>query len=1294
MALFADASSLSGTFDRSEKLRTPALFSCAARVKIPQLGAEDSQLSLQLPPKKPAQTSIVFRSFSHPEPVDRRYLKKISSDLHFGEDVVKDRCFHMLPYDEKYLFEALSLDGIVEAPEKAKIPPGRHDSRGTDNRHMPCNLTKSTKSHLKPLKRKIMEKAKQMHDDAIQKAAIDEEKRKAEAIPEEEEEIEVKQSFFITEPQLQPPQPSSVRYIPPAPHWELPKKKEARPDKKEVKVQPKPKPSTKSVISRVSKGRPIAPEEKKEDDWDAYVLSKLSKNIAQKLVHEGIADPERKERLSKLLETQYGKADLNNFFLDENDILDVHEEMEKKEREKEKESKPKKKWKKKEASVLQRVYNMQEVEREANDPYSDDNNAPFYRQPIGLRRVIKEREKEEAGVINKTADIEIPEYKASPPPTIRDYINPKVGDKLYESDNRFIQEWLTGTEQVYSKDKEKIIMSSTSHYKKFYKIDRPKPADGWYPIDVMEEKDTYRTQSPSPTPRMKRVERGFKRWKALPEPTDGEATSMIPPGFDPEFHRSPDPSTRRLTKQNASLVQVIDEWRQRYHLSGQLLDSTPDDLIRDMGDIQSHVRLQAIATLSKVAEYRAATEDPFNMAFKDIPLDNPYSRSIPEKLYVALECLLEDSNDRVRCAAAITLYSLNRPCDKAKDIMYGAMKGESRIDRWAAAQCLAHSGVCNSLIVGEIIHQLLTTEDTIKHERAISLLGKLSIFSPLVHGMTAELLNSSSWRHKVIACKILPTLHGTINKDITSKLSDLMWNDWHSDVRKSAAQCLGKTSHGKEVHDDLKERLTIDNEEIRLEAINKIGQLGIMTAKLLPTFLKCFEDDYISIRSEVCITCGNIELKDEVVVEKLIHLATFDPIWKVKALAFQALGNIGVISEEITECLLWAVRYEEKAAVRAEACHTIAVLELQTEDVAEVLQERFLVESSPIVRDEIAATLQMFGISATEDMDMVTQIKSEVRKLCTRNNIASQIVLNEKDQQKEENLARMIYESQKEVKHFFRIKHPYNHAKLKNAGKKRKACHFAISYHHFSYNFILHNENEREKEPIMQRIRSMSQASSRTETPAPKIVIETETPASPVPSREGAVFTPTAEEELDTILSREESTATPETVSTTPGLKSRTENDESESESKSRLEKISERADSGSQLSQCLTEEEEKPVSRPGSKVKFLEVEEKPLTAPSKSSAMGLGSEIRAFSRDAIKERDKINREARNTFAAFDERYADLTDDLLLVDNAYLGKLPSEEKITSVSIISEPTPTYELKAMEGQADEAFPVDDD
>ena len=48
------------------------------------------------------------------------------------------------------------------------------------------------------------------------------------------------------------------------------------------------------------------------------------------------------------------------------------------------------------------------------------------------------------GVINKTADIEIKQYKMTPPPTVRDYVNPKIKDRLYDSDNRFVQEWLTG----------------------------------------------------------------------------------------------------------------------------------------------------------------------------------------------------------------------------------------------------------------------------------------------------------------------------------------------------------------------------------------------------------------------------------------------------------------------------------------------------------------------------------------------------------------------------------------------------------------------------------------------------------------------------------------------------------------------------------------------------------------------------------------------------------------------------------------------------------------------------------
>lgn len=44
------------------------------------------------------------------------------------------------------------------------------------------------------------------------------------------------------------------------------------------------------------------------------------------------------------------------------------------------------------------------------------------------------------------------------------------------------------------------------------------------------------------------------------------------------------------------------------------------------------------------------------------------ARAIPEKLFVALECLLDDPVDKVKTAAAITLYTLNRPCKGVGDV--------------------------------------------------------------------------------------------------------------------------------------------------------------------------------------------------------------------------------------------------------------------------------------------------------------------------------------------------------------------------------------------------------------------------------------------------------------------------------------------------------------------------------------------------------------------------------------------------------------------------------------------------
>ena len=53
-----------------------------------------------------------------------------------------------------------------------------------------------------------------------------------------------------------------------------------------------------------------------------------------------------------------------------------------------------------------------------------------------------------------------------------------------------------------------------------------------------------------------------------------------------------------------------------------------------------------------------------------------------------------------------------------------------------------------------------------------------------------------------------------------------MWNDWHNEVRKVAAQTLGKTGHGRDVHDTLRQRITDGNERERMEAVSKIGHLG------------------------------------------------------------------------------------------------------------------------------------------------------------------------------------------------------------------------------------------------------------------------------------------------------------------------------------------------------------------------------------------------------------------------------------------------------------------------------------
>ncbi|KAK7109002.1 hypothetical protein V1264_013121 [Littorina saxatilis] len=1211
---------------------------------MPLLGAQGAEMRKHL--RKPATTKLALKPAPVDDtPVEKRYLKKISTDIKFDEDVVKDRCFFMMPYDSKYLLEVLDPSDLVAPRKQAQKPVGRHNAHGKDLRHMPCGLKLTKPPSLTPMKKRIARKAFAMSvqaqgDTYSSSSQLDLSKQ-------EEKSSEVFLTEVVDTASKGAKRPETLQEL----QQKLKTLKEKAEAEKEVQQRPR------SARFKAEKPR---------KEWDAYLMSQLSEFTATWIVHERIPQSRQQEELQKTLESWYGKPHHTDLVQeDESEEDDDFDPLKKDE-------KVKPKWKKAESSLLQRVYKTTGKKGEALDPYSDDNKAPFYRQPAGIRKQKKCYEKEEAEVKQKGAEesdcsgvnatahhIKVRIVKTPKPPTLRDFVAPGVGSTLYETDNQYEQELLAGVPQSHPCQADQVLVMASDHkYKKVLRKDYPECAERWYPPTEGEKEKNFDSVSVQSI----KCERGAKRWQKLPELYDDtfEALKVVPPGYEPDYKPPSDAAANRQVKQNSTLTKILHEWRSKWNLSGQYADATFDDIIRDMADIQPHVRMKAIATAGKAAEYKP----PSGLGIKigsQLKVDDPVS-SVPERVYVALDCLLGDSNAEVRRAAAITLYALERPTEKAKTILRDALQSETSSERWAAAQCLAHFGVCDSQVVDEIIRQMLNSEEPIKHEQGIALLSKVSNSTTLVHCLVAEQLNSSSWRYRVIACKILPALYGNINKDITHKLTELMWHDWHTEVRRAAAQCLGKTSHGRDVHDDVRRCIVYGNERTKLEAISRLGQLGIMTAKLLPSFLQCFDDQYVSIRSECCITCGNLQIKEEQIQNKLVHLATFDPIWKVKALAIQALGRTGVVTESIKECLLWAMRYEEKAGVRAEACHSLMALDIMDDDVISILQERLLVETSQLVRDEMVEALQIVGLSATEDMDMVAQIKGEVRKLCKRDVIASQIVLSEADEMRQQNLSNMIYQTREELERMWPKRNKF--FKMENG----EEYEFYLNYQSAKEKAAEEKQDER-KETARERLKSPTCASEKAtpqaspESPS-KEQEEDEHSAgsldtSPEPfSREGTMFTPSADKELEAILNRDDSQSQPSGESS---MKSRPVTGETSTSGTHTSPETASQNSKPSLPEEYIQEMDRQLGSATGQESFNLNLGLTPARSrlgltPSasvidmKGSVLSLTGRRTVISEETILEREKLNEHISATYAGLSERYTGIADDLVSLD--------------------------------------------
>ncbi|XP_070540803.1 HEAT repeat-containing protein 4-like isoform X2 [Ptychodera flava] len=969
----------------TDRLVHPLLFPCASKVKIPQVGADESKLRAN---KARLAEIPIGKLPEAPGNLTRGYLKKISTDLKFSEDVVEQRGAHTLPYNANKLATVYDFTGFVKPPPKTQITIGRHNTRGPDRKHLPCNL-KKRHHHLMPLDHK--KRGKQMTKEEEEAAETDSDFRDSETSDESDRLSELKSPRSVKLKLPGSPTPAGS-----------------------------PEPANTFLTEATLAAKDCMEKSVKEAmKWEEYLMLSLSKTTARWIASEKSAGPQQ-DLLEKFLVEQYGEPQhpTDTLLRDDASVSDLGAISEpdltsRYSREKYRDQQ------------LEKTIKTASPGGVSEDAEGDEMKSKplisFYRLPGGVRRQHKETEKEMTGAFNATAsEIVVHPQKPPPPKTLKDFINPAVGDKVYMTDNQYEQEWLTGARQLHQihGEKTQIVLDTGNKYKVIYRDNYPQPPDIWHHEDASKEQMKKKGPS-SQQPANGIVIKGMTKWSQLPEPdeSDRRGIAIRDTSFDGAFAREPDASAIRKTRENPALTKivsrpmliVVDGWRSKWNLSNRWHDSSINDLVKDMSDINDHVRLAAIATIARAATFRPPPDPGIKLhGTLSTELEKSDEREIdahgvlPEKLLACVEKALYDPSRKVQITGAIALYTLTVPNQEAKRILNTVLRDGDGPERWAAAQCLAHAGVCDSFVVGELIQQIFDTDDMVQYEQAIMLMTKLSSQSSIVHSMVAEQLNSTSWKQRVIACKILPRLHGQINKDLTHKLSNLMWHDWHQEVRKIAAQTLGRTGHGKEVHNDLRDRIEEGSERDRVDALTKIGHLGIMTAKLMPVFLTCFDDQYISVRTAAVNTAGYLRIQDEQIIRKLLFLTQFDSSWKVKAHAIKALGMIGLLTDEIGDALLWALRYETSPGVRAEACHTLVLLGMRGDNVTHMLQDRLLVETDEIVRTEVAIALQSLGVSPSGDMDMVQAIKSEVRRLNTRLNVASKITQNEKRAKREE----------------------------------------------------------------------------------------------------------------------------------------------------------------------------------------------------------------------------------------------------------------------------------------------------
>ncbi|KAM9202484.1 HEAT repeat-containing protein 4 [Dugong dugon] len=584
-------------------------------------------------------------------------------------------------------------------------------------------------------------------------------------------------------------------------------------------------------------------------------------------------------------------------------------------------------------------------------------------------------------------------------------VNPRAGKFAYSTDNTFEQEIYFDNVQIIQKagaKRDQIFLENLNQYNKQLRNVFPETPEKW---------------SSQPVPEAPcRPLKGGLRWAALPIPAKDLLLQVGEVDMDNKSRRqrkqakSPE---ENVTWELVVLRRMLQEWKTAWSLIIKWHHETVEGLQRSLTDMHDDIRIQAIITCATAAleRPRMATSqgDSDVETVKDPPVQD-----LPEALQPTLKAALCDKNAKVQMAAAVCQYAIQSHDPLARDIMQTALLKGNIVNSWAAAQCLALEGDATYPVIKRILHQLFNKKDKDTEDQSCILLSHLSRKTTLIHTMLAVELNSRQWKDRIVACRTLSRISGNVSLDMKHKLIELMWSDWNKKVRQAAALALRQMSLGKEVHDKIRVKLGRGNSQERVKALSLIGELKLMTAKLLPNFLNCFNDDFVAVRQGACLAAGALQIRDKMVLECLLNLMQRDPYWKIKAFAIRALGQIGQVSPHLTDLLLWAIHYEESPGVRLEACRSILALKLQGDQVRDTFLDVLLLENHEAVLKEIYQAMKILDLENEGKQEMLQEIKNRIHTLSQKDLLTQKILKIEVVIGKVKEEAKRVYSQPKE----------------------------------------------------------------------------------------------------------------------------------------------------------------------------------------------------------------------------------------------------------------------------------------